>query len=318
MTSRAGILLLIGVILIAIGGLYWADRYRAYREAEARRFHARDTAAIVRIDLVEKHADTIYRHLYLIRRNGTWWVNDSLEAFIDPVQRLLRVLAAQTPRSPVPQTALTNTFRFLKEHRIEVKIHYADGETDAFFVGGPTPDQRAAYMLKPGADQPYEVFLPGFEGYLTPYYVPDLSTWQENPVFQVTAADLQRLSLTYYEDPTKSWVLERPQPTASWQLLPDATPDSLSLTEYLLHYSGKLTADEITPPDSLTGLLPLYELSLSTFSQKRFQVSIYPHRSSPLHYYLKLHHSPSFTYTISRSRMDAYLVPRGYFLQRPV
>ena len=317
MNQRIGILLLIVVIATAIGGLYWVDRYRAYREAEAKRFQARDTAAITRIELVETHADTVYRRLFLVRRNGQWWVNDSLEAFIDPVQRLLRVLAGQTPRSPVAQTALTNTLRFLKEHRIEVTIHYADGQKDAFFVGGPTPDQRASYMLKVGADQPYEIFFPGFEGYLTPYYIPDLSVWQENPVFQVSVTDLQRLSLTYYDDPTKSWVLERPQPTAPWQLIPDGLPDSLHLAEYLLIYSGKLLADEITPPDSLSGLLPLYELSLSTFSQKRYQVTIYPHRSSPLHYYLRLHHSPYFTYTITRSQMDPYLVPRSYLLRGP-
>ncbi len=317
MSQRAGMLLLIVVIVVAIGGLYWADRYRAHHEAESKRFHARDTATLFRIDLVEKHADTIYRQLYLVRREGRWWVNDTLEAFVDPVQRFLRIVAGQIPRSPIPQSARTNILRFLKEHRIEVTLQYADGSREAFFVGGPTPDQRASYMLKAGHDQPYEVFFPGFEGYLTPYYIPDLSTWQENLVFRVSAIDLERVSLIYHEDPAKSWTLERPRPDSSWRLMPSDTPDSLRLTEYLLSYNGPLSADEIVPPDSLIGLLPLYELSLRTFSQKRFQISIYPHRSSPLHYYLRLHHSPYFTYVIGRSRMDLYLVPRSYFLRVP-
>jgi hypothetical protein len=133
----------------------------------------------------------------------------------------------------------------------------------------------------------------------------------------VSAADLRSLSLTYYDDPSKSWTLQHAEPEAPWQLLPDQSPDSLRLAEYLLAYTGKLTADEIAPPDSLTGLLPLYELALQTFSQKQFRVTIYPHRSSPLHYYLRLHHSPYFTYTIGRSRMDIYLVPRSHFLRAP-
>jgi hypothetical protein len=86
MNARIGILLLIGVALLAIGGLYWVDQYMRYREAEAKRFSARDTAAIVRIDLVEKHADTVYAQLYLVRREGRWWVNDTLEAFTDPLR----------------------------------------------------------------------------------------------------------------------------------------------------------------------------------------------------------------------------------------
>jgi len=317
MNARTGILLLIGVALLAIGGLYWVDQYLRYREAEARRFSARDTAAIVRIDLVEKHADTVYAQLYLLRQEGRWWVNDTLEAFADPVQRLLKVLAGQTPRAPVAPTAQANILRFIKEHRIEVTVHYADGKQDAFYVGGPTPDQRASYMLKVGADQPYEVFLPGLEGYLTPYYRPDLSTWQENLVFQAVAPDLREISLTYFDDPTKSWSLRRSQPTGAWQLLPEGLPDSLRIAEYILHYAGKFSADEVTHPDSLIGLLPLYELSLQTFSQQRFQVTIYPHRSSSLHYYLRIHHRPYFTYTIGRSRMDTYLVPRSYFLHAP-
>lgn len=317
MNARIGILLLIGVALLAIGGLYWVDQYMRYREAEAKRFSARDTAAIVRIDLVEKHADTVYAQLYLVRREGRWWVNDTLEAFADPLRRLMKVLAGQTPRAPVAPTALQNILRFIKDHRIEVTVHYADGKREEFYVGGPTPDQRASYMLKVGADQPYEVFLPGLEGYLTPYYRPDLSTWQENLVFQAVSADLQRISLTYFDDPAKTWTLQRPQPEAPWQLLPEGIPDSLRIAEYLLHYTGKFSADELAPPDSLSGLLPLYELSLQTFSQQRFQVTIYPHRSSPLHYYLRIHHRPYFTYTISRSRMDTYVVPRSYFLRSP-
>lgn len=117
--------------------------------------------------------------------------------------------------------------------------------------------------------------------------------------------------------PPKAGPLRRPQPEVPWQLLPEGIPDSLRIAEYLLQYTGKFSADELTLPDSLTGLLPLYELSLQTFSQQRFQVTIYPHRSSPLHYYLRIHHRPYFTYTIGRSRMDIYLVPRSYFLRFP-
>ncbi len=317
MKKRLGAILLIGIVVITIGGLYWADRYRAYRETEARRFHARDTAAIVRIDLIEKHGDTLYRQLFLTRRQNAWWVNDTLEAFLDPVQRFLKVLAGQTPRAAVVPTALTNTLRFLKEHRIEVTIRYADGTKDAFYVGGPTPDQRAAYMLKVGADQPYEVFLPGLEGYLTPYYIPDLTAWQDNFVFQVSVADLHRLSLAYSDSPLQSWTLERPQPQHSWTLATGEPIDSLKLMDYLLAYQGRFTADELIPADSLLGLLPLYELKIETFSQVRYHIAIYPHRSSPMHYYLRLFHRPYFTYSIGRYRMDAYFVPRSHFTKAP-
>ncbi len=306
--------LLLGLIIIGVAsGLYLAERYRTYQEAEGQRFAIADTGAIVRIDLVEKHGDTLYRRLFLVRKGQSWRVNDTLPALEQTVHNLLKVLRSQVARAPVSASAQRNVLRFLARDRIEVTLTFRDGTQETFYVGGPTPDQRASYMIKLGYDQPYEVFMPGLEGYLTPYYVPNLSAWHEAILLEVRPVDLAKISLAYLGSPDKSWTLERSQPMAAWRLATGEPIDSLQLADYLLHYTGRLLAQDLVLPDSLQGLNPAYELIIQTFEPRQFHLVIYPHPSSPFHYYVRLLHSPYFTYYVERILLDRFLVPREYF-----
>lgn len=146
--SWASIGLLV-VLLIAIGVVIWGGQIAARRAEAEKRFAFPDTGAIVEIHLIEKHADTIFRRVDLRRTPKGWLIGDTLTAFEQPVQTLLQTLAGQTPRGPVPQSALKNVLSFLREHRIEVTLRFRDGRTEEFYVGGPTPDQFATYMLRP-------------------------------------------------------------------------------------------------------------------------------------------------------------------------
>ncbi|GIV24351.1 MAG: hypothetical protein KatS3mg026_0043 [Bacteroidia bacterium] len=309
----------VGLFLVLVGGIVvvvWGNRWVEARQARERTFAFPDTQAIVEIHLVELHYDTIFRKLDLKRTPRGWRIGDTLEAFLQPVQTLLKTLAGQQPRAPVAETARANVLRFLKEHRIEVTLVFADGRQERFYVGGPTPDQAASYMLREGFDQPYEVFLPGHTGYLTTRYYPDLSAWQENVLFSARAADLQAIQLDWMGDPAESWRLERPRYDAPWTLATGEPVDSLAVAEYLLAYAGKFFAEDLANPDSLAGLGPLAELRLFPWKGNTFHLVVYPHSSSPLHYYVKLLHSPYFVHVISRYQMDRLLQRRSHFLKK--
>ncbi|MCS6895612.1 MAG: DUF4340 domain-containing protein [Bacteroidia bacterium] len=313
--SWASIALLV-VLLVAIGVVIWGGQIAARRAEAEKRFAFPDTGAIVEIHLVEKHADTIFRRIDLRRTPKGWLIGDTLPVFEQPLQTLLRTLVAQTPRAPVPQNALKNVLSFLREHRIEVTLRFRDGREEEFYVGGPTPDQFATYMLRPGSDQPYEVFLPGLEGYLTSRYYPDLGVWQSNQMFDARVADLYAIQVDYTGEPEKSWRLERPQPNAPWRLATEEPVDSFAVAEYLMAYSGPFYADELTSADSLVGLSTIAEVQLFLWKGKKYHWSVYPHSSSALHYYVRLWHSPYFVYIISRHTLDRLLYKREQFVKR--
>ncbi|MCX7606392.1 MAG: DUF4340 domain-containing protein [Bacteroidia bacterium] len=305
------------VLLVGIGVVVWGNHIVSQRNEAARRFSFSDTAAIQGITLIEKHGDTVYRRLDMRRTSKGWRIGDTLEVFEQPLQILLKTVAGQVPRAPVPSSALRNVLRFLKEHRIEVELSFQDGRVERFYVGGPTPDQRASYMLRPGSDQPYEVFLPGFEGYLTSRYYPDMGVWQPNLVFDVRIRDLQAVQVDFWGDPGNSWRLERSMPMEKWRLATGEPVDSAQVDAYLLVYAGRFYADELVSSDSLAGLSPLAEVQLMLWSGKRYHWLVYPHRSSPLHYYVRLLHSPYFTYAVSRYAIDRLLYRRVQFVSRP-
>jgi len=309
----------VGLFVVVVGGIgvvVWGTRWLEARRAREHTFTFPDTQAIVEIQLVELHADTVARRLNLKRTPRGWLIGDTLEAFLQPVRTLLKTLAGQQPRAPVAESAKANVLRFLKEHRIEVTLLFADGRRERFYVGGPTPDQGASYMLREGFDQPYEVFLPGHTGYLTTRYYPDLDAWQENVLFTARVADLQALQLDYAGDPAESWRLERPRYDAAWTLATGEPLDSLAVAEYLLAYTGKFLADGLASPDSLVGLQPFAELRLFPWKGKPFHLVLYPHSNSPLHYYVKLLHSPYFVHVISRYQMDRLLYRRSQFVRK--
>ncbi|MCX8111996.1 MAG: DUF4340 domain-containing protein [Bacteroidia bacterium] len=309
----------VGLLLTLLGGIglvIWGGQIAERRAEAARRFSFPDTGAIIEVHLVEKHNDTIFRRIDLRRTPNGWLIGDTLEAFSQPVQTLLKTLAGQVPRAPVPQSALRNVLTFLREHRIEVTLRFQNGQTERFYVGGPTPDQMATYMLRPASDQPYEVFLPGLEGYLTSRYYPDLNVWQPNQVFSARVADLQAIQVDYAGEPDKSWRLERSMPEGSWRMATGETIDSLSVAEYLMAYTGPFYADELGSADSVAGLSPLADVQLILWNGKRYHWTVYPHSSSPLHYYVKLWHSPYFTYIISRYAMDRLLYQRRQFIRK--
>lgn len=311
--ASVGLLL---VLLLGIGVVVWGSRWVEARKEAEKRFSFPDTQAIQAIQLVELHGDTVYRRIDLRRTPKGWYIGDTLEAFIQPVQTLLQTLTLQSPRASVPETALRNVLRFLKEHRIEVTLHFTGGRTERFYVGGPTPDQRASYMLKAGADQPYEVFIPGFEGYLTSRYYPDLSVWQPNILFTARAAEIQAVQVDYLGEPGESWRLERPRQDAPWQLATGEPIDSLLTAEYFLAYTGKFYADDMATPDSLAGLAPTAEMQILLWSGKKYYLIVYPHPNSPLHYYVRLLHSPYFVHTIGRHAFDRLLYRRAQFIRK--
>ncbi|MCS7188191.1 MAG: hypothetical protein RMJ66_06650 [Bacteroidia bacterium] len=300
-----------GVVIVLIG-----NRIVQKRAEKARQFSFPDTGAIVAISLVEKHGDTIFRRIDLRRSQGTWYIGDTLEAFTQPVKTLLHTLSAQMPRAPVAPPAIRNVLQFLRDHRIEVSLYFQDGKKEVFYVGGPTPDQKASYMLRPGSDQPYEVFLPGLEGYVTSRYYPDIGVWQPNLIFDARIADLQAIQLDFYGAPLRSWRLECSMRGEPWRLSTGEPIDSFEVAQYLLAYAGKFYADELISPDSLKGLSPLAEMRVFLWSGKTYHWIVYPHPTSTLHYYVRLLHSPYFTYVISKYALDRLLYDRQNFLRK--
>jgi hypothetical protein len=135
-----------------------------------------------------------------------------------------------------------------------------------------------------GADNPYIVEIPGFNGYLTPRFQPILNNWRENILFDVPANRIRSIAVKHL-GPDTSFVLSRPSPTAPWALESGEAMDPVALEKMLARY-GKVYAFSDAPEflnnaqarDSLLRLAPLIHLTISTFDNQQTTLKVYKRR----------------------------------------
>jgi hypothetical protein len=80
----------------------------------------------------------------------------------------------------------------LSAKAIKVELYDKDGDKiRVFYIGGQANEAIGTYMLMEGADRPYIVQIPGFEGYVLPRFSPRFLDWRDKGVFNATEEDVK-------------------------------------------------------------------------------------------------------------------------------
>lgn len=300
---------------LALLALYGLGRYYTHRQTAGMDFAIRDTGAIRQIILAEYREGKLYQKTYLTRKKNGWWVNDSLPAMQAQIEILLKTLYFQTGRGIVHPKAQKNVLAHLNRYRIEVTVEMQKGKSYRFWVGGAAPDAKANYILRVGSNEPYELFWPGFEGYLTTRYYADPHIWQENILFNARAEDLVEVEV-WRADENQTWRAWRLAGSHTWQMEPGGTVDSLRWAGYLLAFTGKFMAEDFIAADSLVGKKLYARLRLLTRQNQTYEVEIYDWPVMPTQYLGRLRHSPYETVTIDRYAIERIIIPLSHW-QKP-
>ncbi len=198
-----------------------------------RDFAVEDTASITKIFLANKKGSAV-----TLERNGNHWtVNGKYTARQDFINNLLATIKKIEVSSPVSSTKLERIMKDLAVQGIKVEIYQDDERTKTYYVGGVTEDNNGAYMILENSDKPFILSRPGFTGYLTVHYLPELSEWRERIAFNY---NIENISKVYVEYPNNedSFIAERISEN-NYTLnnidgTPVATPyDTLRVKEYI-------------------------------------------------------------------------------------
>lgn len=203
----------IAVILVFGAALVWFANTQAFETVTQREgnFAVKKAASITRIVL----DDTDKRHIELKLNNGKWHVNNTYPAREELITQLLDAITRVTSLTPVPSNAHDNVMRQLLTRHIKVQVFTGknDKPEKVYYVGGATVDNKGTYMLLEidgtPASRPHITYLPGFYGYLTPRFEMDAEVWRSRVLFNETAGDIQKLTLTYSNEENKSFSIER-------------------------------------------------------------------------------------------------------------
>lgn len=204
------IILLVVVLLAGIAIFYFSTRKPATLNEEMTRFAIEDTNAITTIFLADREGNTIK----LDRQEGYWTVNEEFVARPDAVGNLLYAMNKIKVRMPVSEPAIETFIKTLIANSVKVEAYAGDKLVRQYFVGGANQDHTGSIMLlsdpetRENYPRPFVMHIEGIHGYPSPRYFTNLNKWKSSKIFGYDYGDIQSVSLTYPDEPEKSFRIE--------------------------------------------------------------------------------------------------------------
>ena len=193
------------LLLLTIWVIY--SRKSGTVREELKDFAVKDTAAITKIFLSDRGGNNIL----LTRKSASeWMVNDSFPAKKVTMKLLLEVIYRVDVRTRVSKAGYNNVIKDLSSSGIKCEIYLNDPEQPekTYYVGGHTEDALGTFMMLENSSVPFVTEIPGFNGYLTPWYPTKISEWKDRLVFSYRPEDVEEVSITYPAYPEFSFLLK--------------------------------------------------------------------------------------------------------------
>ncbi|MCH8554710.1 MAG: DUF4340 domain-containing protein [Schleiferiaceae bacterium] len=204
MKNKSSLGLLI-VIVLAILGIWWFTTRDSSGMVERLQdeyaFTVKDTASIDKIIIRDKTPAEVT----VIKTLSGWQLNGEVPVRWDVIDVLLETLYRQELRNFVPERTQPNVMKAMSVSGVEVEIYQNGKRTKHFVVGNETMDQNASYMMMKGASQPYAVYIPGFNGYLSTRYFAQEHLWRDRKIWGYDNLDIAKVAITYPQQPSQSF-----------------------------------------------------------------------------------------------------------------
>ncbi len=193
MKKNIGYLLVLLALLAVAYYVYQKDRTEKI-PTEERLFSIEDTSSVDRIFLADKRGRTIN----LVKIDSeTWMVNDKFPARIELVRSILQSLRLVQVRNPVSKTLMPTVVKQMAAEAIKVEA-YVDGKVvKTYYIGGATKDDTGTYAMLEGADAPYVIHIPGWNGYLSARYEMEEANWRSLIIFDYKESEIDTIGVYY-------------------------------------------------------------------------------------------------------------------------
>ena len=214
-----GIILLVMAIVAVILAKNGTFRPVSERGPEADCFAVKDTAAIQKIFIADQRGNMVL----LSKKEGAWFVNDSMPALTENVNDLLSIIRNITVVHTVQKKGQPTINEAIARRGIKVEIYQIapkfslfgidfsvkERKTQVYYIGEATQTNLGNYALLEGAKEPCIVCVPGFRGYLSPLYSPIPTNWYSHTLYQTKITRSASVDFVDYENPEESFRVEK-------------------------------------------------------------------------------------------------------------
>lgn len=227
--------------------------------------------------------------------NNQWFVFDQharYPADTNSIHLLLKwampKLRIKLPTSDEEKKTVT---RNLTLNGVKATFFAGNEPVHTIYVGGSTQSNEATYMYFPETERPCVIEVPGFQGYLTPYFNTDIQVWRSVYLFSSDPSNIKSLKVTYPNNPKESFNIQQ-------------IGDELSL----LNSEGRKV-------DAKRGLIAGYLLLCKDFAREAGAVAGINREQTQKEAVLKSTPLAIFEYTTVQNQTTSiaiYPVPSGY------
>lgn len=243
-------LLVIG-LLVAI--LYENGVFASKKQPNSNIFAVKDTANITKIFI----ADVNGEHSLLVRKDGAWYIEDSIRVQPQKMNDLLSTIHNVSLQQTVAKSAQSNINKMMSVNAVKVEIYQVapkftvfgipffkkERNVKTYYMGPSTMDNVANYAVLEGFSEPCIVHIPGFRGFLTPFYSYKPHEWYNCDLFDTKITRIQSLMVQDFEHPEESYYVEKVGPRFfnlyNYQNEQITDYDTVKLLDMLAEYRDK-------------------------------------------------------------------------------
>ncbi len=287
-----------------------------------RDFAVADLNTIHKIFIANRDGNTVT----LERSGKDWQYNGQYKAHPNSVSLILQMLETIEIRFIPTKAAAENAIKTLASHGIKVELYDSENnKLKAFYIGGVTPDERGTYMIMEGAEQPYVMHMPIWEGSLrTRFTKPQSDDWRDKLVFDYQPDEIVELSIEYPKQKKNSFILTKVEGEYSIKPLNDLTPviakpiNQAVVKTFLTKFKGiyaEAFENEHPKKELIRRQVPFCIMYFKTADGKEEEVRVHPkpeldYAGNPI---AAADYQPFERYLIDRSNGDFMLVQHLQF-----
>lgn len=190
------------LILLALTAAYFIiSNDNGTLSKRGRNFKLIDTSGIEKIILKEK-SDS----LAIIKTNTSWRTQNDVQIKESGINKLFQILTTLKTGAPVSRERKEEIITNIKNSGIQIKIVIRGRLKKNMLACYDTAGyhNRTVMMMK-GAEEPYEVYVPGFHGNLAAYFQPNPDYWIKKQLLAYDYKDIFAIAVKYFDDTANSY-----------------------------------------------------------------------------------------------------------------
>lgn len=281
--NRTSLIVTLVLVLVSLYFLFFRNSFSTLGQKD-NDFAVADTAAITKIFMADKDNRTVT----LTRvKGGEWMVDNKYKVRSDAMNTLLYTMKLLAVKNIIDPRGIPEVIKGLASGGIKVEIYQGDNRVKVYYVGGPTADQTGTFMLlannntEEPVKQPYIIYIPGFDGYLTTRYFVKEEDWRDRTIIQYYPYALKTVRVTYAMSDSgfQINVLGKNRFSLENPTLHKQVPefDTSALKQYLTYYqsvSWEVTV-ESTKKDSILHTMPIAVIDVEDTAKKTTEIKLY-------------------------------------------